>query len=101
MKKIKTKNGEILKLYTSEEVFAESMKIEEFKIGYKEEVARLHLVQQIREARIAKKYTQKRLAEKTNMSQSVIARIESGRQGMSFATISRIATILGKEIQLA
>ena len=96
MKKI---NG--LKFVTFDEMLKKQMKSEEFRIGYKQEVARLHLVQQIREARLAKKYTQKMLAKKTKMSQSVIARIESGRQGMSFATISRIATVLGKEIQLA
>ena len=95
MKKI---NG--LKFYTTDEVFAKSMKSKEFQTGYKQEVARLHLVGQIRKARIAKRYTQKMLAQKTKMPQSVIARIESGRQGMSFATISRIATVLGKEIQL-
>ena len=96
MKKI---NG--LKFVTFDEMLKKQMKSEEFRIGYKQEVARLHLVQQIRKARLAKKYTQKMLAQKTKMSQSVIARIESGRQGMSFSTISKIATVLGKEIQLA
>ena len=89
------------KLYTTEEVFAKSMKSKEFRIGYRQEVARLNLIHEIKQARLAKKMTQKKLAEKADMPQSVIARIESGRQGMSFATISRIASVLGKEIQLA
>ena len=89
-----------LKVVTFNEMLKKQMKSAEFRDGYKKEVARLRLVQQIKEARIAKKYTQKKLAEKAKMPQSVIARIESGRQGMSLATVSRIASVLGKQIQM-
>ena len=88
------------KLSTFEEVFKKQMKSKEFRIGYQKEVARLNLIYQIKQARLAKKLTQKKLAEKADMPQSVIARIESGRQGLSLATVSRIASVLGKKIQL-
>ncbi|MBI4155932.1 MAG: helix-turn-helix transcriptional regulator [Candidatus Zambryskibacteria bacterium] len=89
------------KTYTLEEVLKEPMKNKKFRIGYEKEVARLNLVHQIKTARLAKKYTQEKLAKKADMPQSVIARIESGKRGMSFETISRIASALGKEITFA
>ena len=88
------------KFYTFEEVFEKSMKSKAFKNAYNEEMAKLRITRQIREARLKKKMTQEKLAKKANMSQSVIARLESGRQGLSFATISKIAAALGKQIQL-
>lgn len=88
------------KLHTFEEMLQKQMKSPEFRIGYQQEVQRLNLVHQIKKARLAKKYTQETLAKKAKMPQSVIARIESGRRGMSFETISRIASVLGKEIRL-
>ncbi|KKR32279.1 MAG: hypothetical protein UT65_C0004G0010 [Parcubacteria group bacterium GW2011_GWF2_39_8b] len=96
MKKI---NG--FKTYTLEEVLKEPMKNKKFRIGYEKEVARLSLIHQIKAARLAKKYTQETLAKKADMPQSVIARLESGRSGMSFETLSRIASALGKQIKLA
>jgi|SRR3989344_71719 len=90
-----------LKFVTFHDMLKKQMKDKEFQIGYEKEVARLNLVYQIKKARLAKKYTQEKLAKKANMPQSVIARIESGRRGISFETISRIATALGKEIKLA
>jgi DNA-binding XRE family transcriptional regulator len=96
MKKI---NGH--KLYTFNEVFGKQLKNKEFRIGYEREVARLGMIAQVKRARLAKKYTQETLAKKADMPQSVIARIESGKRGMSFETLSRIARVLGKEIKLA
>ena len=88
------------KFFTLEEVLKEQMKIKGFKEGYEEEVARLSMVHQIKQARLGKKMTQEKLAQKANMPQSVIARLESGKQGLSFTTISKIATALDKRIQL-
>ena len=89
------------KTYTFEELLKEQMKSKEFRIGYAQEVARLNMIHQIKTARLAKKYTQEQLAKKADMPQSVIARLESGKRGMSFETLSRIATVLGKEIKLS
>lgn len=89
-----------LKFVTFEEVLKKQMKIKGFKEGYEKEVNRLNLVYQIKQVRLAKKMTQKKLAKKADMPQSVIARLESGKQGLSFSTISKIATALDKKIQL-
>ncbi|MES3032042.1 MAG: helix-turn-helix transcriptional regulator [Patescibacteria group bacterium] len=89
-----------LKFVTFEEVLKKQMKLKGFKEGYEKEVARLNMIYQIKQARLAKKMTQKSLAKKADMPQSVIARLESGRQGLSFNTISKIATALDKKIQL-
>lgn len=88
------------KFYTFEEMLKEQMKIKGFKEGYEKEVARLDMIHQIKQARLAKKMTQKTLAKKADMPQSVIARLESGRQGLSFNTISKIAIALDKKIEL-
>ena len=89
-----------LKFVTFEEVLKKQMKIKGFKEGYEKEVARLNMIHQLKQARLSKKMTQEKLAQKTGMPQSVIARLESGRQGLSFVTISKIATALDKKIQL-
>ena len=88
------------KTYTFEEALKKLMKQKGFKEGYEKEVARLDMVHQIKQARLSKKMTQEKLAKKAEMPQSVIARIESGKRGLSFSTISRIASALGKKIAL-
>jgi DNA-binding XRE family transcriptional regulator len=90
-----------LKFYTLEEMLEKSLRSKTFRKAYEEELARVKLVRQIRETRIAKKLTQKEVAKKTDMPQSVIARIESGRHSFSLATLYRIARVFGKEIQIA
>lgn len=89
-----------LKFVTFEDVLKKQMKIKGFKEGFNKEVARLSVIHQIKQARLAKKMTQEKLAKKADMPQSVIARLESGKQGLSFATISKIASALDKKIQL-
>jgi DNA-binding XRE family transcriptional regulator len=98
--KIKTKDGEILKFYSADEIFKKDMKSETFRKAYNEELARLNLVGEIKKLRLAKKYTQKDLAQKAQMPQSVIARIESGEHSFSLGTLSRIAKVFKKEVQL-
>jgi len=88
------------KTYTFEEVFGKLSKQKGFKEGYEKEVARLDMIHQIKQARLSKKMTQEGLAKKADMPQSVIARIESGKRGLSFSTMSRIASALGKKIAL-
>lgn len=97
MKTVKIKG---IKFVTFEEMLKKQMKIKGFKEGYEKEVARLDMIHQIKQARLSKKMTQQGLAKKADMPQSVIARLESGKQGLSFSTISRIATALGKKIEL-
>jgi len=89
-----------LKFVRFEDVLKKQMKIKGFKEGYEKEVARLDMIHQIKQARLANKMTQEKLAKKADMPQSVIARLESGRQDLSFNTISKIATALDKKIEL-
>jgi len=98
--KTATKNKEI-KLYTIDQVFKKVSGSKKFQEAYNEEMARLGLARQIREMRLKKKLTQKAVALKTNMPQSVIARIESGTHSYSLGTLHRIAHAFNKEIQLA
>lgn len=88
------------KFYTFDEVFKKDMKSKSFREAVNTELAQLRIKKQLKEARLKKKMTQEGLAKKAGMPQSVIARLESGRQGLSFATISQIATALGKKIEL-
>jgi ribosome-binding protein aMBF1 (putative translation factor) len=85
---------------TSEEVYRKASKNKAFTQAYKEETARIRLAKQIRELRGHKKMTQKAVADKAHMPQSVLARIESGTHSVSVDTLNRVATALGKEIQL-
>lgn len=88
------------KFYTLEEILKKDLKSKSFRDGYYKELNRLRIVAKMKRVRLAKKMTQEKLAQKAGMPQSVIARLESGRQGLSFATISQIATALGKRIEL-
>jgi DNA-binding XRE family transcriptional regulator len=95
---MKTNN---LKFKTFDQVFTKSLKKESFRKAYAEEMAYIKLAKQVREMRVAKKMTQKDLAEKADMSQSVIARIESGLHSFSLGTLQRLADVFDKEIQFA
>ena len=90
-----------LKEYNFDDILKEELKSPKFRKAYEEEIARLSLVREIREARKAKKFTQSELAKKADMPQSVIARIESGRHSFSFGTLYRIAKVFNKRLVLA
>ena len=89
-----------LKFYTFDEAFGKYFRSQKFQKAYDEELARLKLAHQIRTMRLYQKLTQKETAKKARMPQSVIARIESGTHGYSLGTLSRIANVFNKEIQL-
>lgn len=88
------------KTYTLEEVLEKPMKSKGFRESYLKEVARLELIHHIMTARKNKKLTQGNLAKKAGMPQSVIARIESGKRGITLNTLLIIAHALGKKIEL-
>ena len=96
-KNIKQKNK---KTYSFQEIFSKDLKSRKFQKIYNEELAQLRLAQQIKQMRLKKNFTQKTLAEKAKMPQSVIARIESGAHGYSLGTLYRIANVFNKEICL-
>lgn len=87
-----------IKIYTLEQVFKK--KTTAFKRGYEEESLRLKLANEIRKERIKQNMTQTAVAKRASMPQSVIARIESGEHGFSVETLHRVATALGKRVEL-
>ena len=93
-------DGVVHKLIPFEQMQAKHLRSKKYREAYYKEIARLELAREIRHARIAKKLTQKAVAAKAHMPQSVIARAESGTHSISFDTLSRIAQALGKKIQL-
>jgi transcriptional regulator with XRE-family HTH domain len=54
----------------------------------------------IRQHRIARKLSQKELADRAGTSHSAISRIESGRHGITVETLQRIAQALGVDLIL-
>lgn len=93
--------GKTYKAFDSiEEAFPESFKSETFVKLYNEEAARLALVHQIKTMRHQRKWTQKALAKRTKMTQSVIARVESGKHSFSLGTLYGIAKAFNKHIML-
>ena len=89
-----------LKWVSLEQMLKKASKNKLFDKAYREETQRLRLAKQIRELRTSKRLTQKAVAKRADMPQSVIARIESGDRGISVDTLGRIAHTLGKEVQL-
>ena len=71
-----------------------------FQTAYSAEMNRLALVHAVRLLRKKRKMTQKEVADKAQMPQSVIARIESGEHSFSAITLYRIAAALNKQIGL-
>ncbi len=71
-----------------------------FQKVYNEEFLRLQLAGQIRQTRMKLKLTQQVVAKRAGMTQSVIARIESGEHSVSLSTLGRISHSLGREIKL-
>src|SRR3989338_7411106 len=86
--------------YSHEELLKKELKSKVFRKAYAEEMARLNLVQQIRELRLKKRLTKKQVAKRANMPQSVIARLESGEHSFSLDTLQRIASVYDKKVAL-
>lgn len=89
-----------LKWYTFEETFSKVLKSKKHKKAYEEELARRRLAFSVRKTREAKRLTQAAVAQKINMPQSVIARLESGTHSVSVDTLSKVAHALGKQVDL-
>jgi DNA-binding XRE family transcriptional regulator len=100
-KKATAKNRINLKWHSFDQVIKKASRNKEFVRAYNEELQRLRLAKQIRELRAEQRLTQKVVAERSGMPQSVIARVERGQSGISLDTLGRIAHTFGKDIQLA
>lgn len=89
---------EKLEFISFEEALREQMKLPGFKEGYHAEINRLRVAYQLKMLRKKKKLTQRQVAEKAKMPQSVIARLESGTHGVSLDTLYRIADVFDKQV---
>src|SRR3989338_5091453 len=97
-KKITQDHG--LQWHSFDQVFKKASGKKEFKVSYSAESSRLRLAKQIRELRSLQRLSQKIVAQRAGMPQSVIARVESGSKGVTLDTLERIAYAFGKEVQL-
>ncbi len=88
------------KFYSLEDILKRDLKNPEFRRAYKKAQSRRKLQMQLREARIARRMTQKTLAARADMPQSVIARIEGGEKNITLDTLLDVADAVGKELQL-
>lgn len=91
----------VKKQWTSfETALKKELKNKTFKKTYSEELSRLRLAKTVRESRLSRNMTQAAVAQKIDMPQSVIARLESGTHSVSVDTLSKIAVALGKQVEL-
>lgn len=71
-----------------------------FKAAYDALEPEYQLAKSMIEARLAKKLTQQELAKKAGVTQTTIARLESGTNNPTITTVTRVANALGKELRL-
>ena len=96
----RTPNKTKLKWTSFEEILGDASKSKTFKRAYNEELGRLKLAKTIRESRLSRNMTQAAIAQKINMPQSVIARLESGSHSVSVDTLNKVAHALGKQVEI-
>lgn len=85
---------------TWKEYKKEALKDPAFKKAYAALEPEFKLASSLIQARIDNKLTQQQLAKKAGVSQTIVARLESGEANPTISTINRVAGILGKEIGL-
>lgn len=71
-----------------------------FKKVFADECLRLKVAYQILELRKKHELTQQALAKKIGTSQSVVARLEQGRENISVDRLDTIAHIFGKHVEV-
>ena len=81
-------------------VINKKLKGVKFHKSFSEELGSLKLAHQVKILRQERKMTQKDVATKAEMTQSVIARIESGTHSFSITTLHKIARVFDKEVGL-
>ena len=101
-KKIKTmkKNLEKYNFVPLNKIIAKKMRNEQFRKSFTEEMGRLRLAHEIKTLRQDRNMTQREVAAKAAMPQSVIARMESGTHSFSIATLHKVARVFNKHIAL-
>lgn len=83
-----------------EEMKADMLKDEEFKIEYEKLQPRYEAIEQIIRARKEQNITQAELAKRVGTQKSNISRLESGNYNPSLDFLAKIAESLGKKISV-
>lgn len=78
----------------------EALKNPKIKAEFDEHYVEFEIANQLVEARIKSKMTQKEVAQKMNTTQSTIARLESGEKLPSLSTILRYVGAINRKITL-
>lgn len=81
-------------------VIKEKSKDKKFKNLFSEEISTLKLAHEIRLLRQKRQMTQKQVAIRAEMPQSVIARLESGTHSFSIATLHKVARVFDRKVGL-
>lgn len=81
-------------------VIAKRIKSAQFRKAFSEEAGKLQLAHEIKTLRQRRNMTQKQVALRADMPQSVIARIESGTHSVSITTLHKIARVFNKHVGL-
>ena len=72
-----------------------------FRKSFEKESQRVKLAYEISQLRKRKKMSQNVFAQKMGTTQSVVARMESGKQNFSVGTLSKIAEALECEVEIS
>jgi len=88
-------------IYTFEDHLRDSLKDPEFKKAWEESEAEYLVSRAIIEKRLAKKWSQRDLAEKVKTSQAAISRVESMNGNPSLFFLKRIAAALGSRVLIS
>jgi len=97
--KNKKKNKKIVYL-SFERYLAQQLKNKKFREAYEEEGQRLEIAYRILQLRKQRKLSQKELACKLNTTQSVIARMETGRQNFTTDTLQKISSVFNRKLKI-
>ncbi len=96
---VKKKHKKIVYL-SFERYLAQQMKNKAFRKAYKEESQRLEIAYRILQLRKQQKLSQKELAKKLHTTQSVVARMETGRQNFTTDTLQKVASAFKRDLKI-
>lgn len=77
------------------------MKDGSYRSAFKELASEFEIAHAVIQARVQASLTQEQLAERMDTTQSVIARLESGRVRPSTQTLERLATATGTRLKIS